>query len=102
VEGPEALGATPSESIVAASTNIKLASGLAMNEELFTNTFKVLSPSVGISAINNSHTDVATGNALVEGVSQVAQPIASPLSLVIIGMSPQDRSVILAQTKGEI
>jgi hypothetical protein len=48
-----------------------------MNEELFPTTVEVLSPPVGISAINNSHTDVATGNALVEGVSQVAQPIAS-------------------------
>jgi hypothetical protein len=77
VEGPEALGATPSDSIVAASTNIKSASGVAMNEELFPTTVEVLMPPVGISAINNLHTHVATGNALVEGVSQVAQSIAS-------------------------
>jgi hypothetical protein len=77
VEGPEALGATPPDSIVAASTTIKSAPGLAMNEELFPTTVEVLSPPVGISAINNWHTYVATGNALEEGVSQVAQPIAS-------------------------
>jgi hypothetical protein len=77
VEGPEALGATPSDFIVVASTNIKLASGLAMNEKLFPTTVEVLSPPVGTSTINNSHTDVATGNALVEGVSQLAQPISS-------------------------
>jgi hypothetical protein len=77
VEGPEVLGATPSDSIVTARTNIKSASGVAMNEDLFPTTVEVLSPPVGISAINNSHTDVATGNALGEVVSQVAHPIAS-------------------------
>jgi hypothetical protein len=77
VEGPEALGATPSDRIVAASTNIKSASGLAMDEELFPTTVEVLSPPVGTSTIDNSHTVVATGNALVQGVSQLAQPIAS-------------------------
>jgi hypothetical protein len=77
MEGPEALGATPSDSVVAASTNIKLASGLAMNEELFPTTVEFLSPPVGTSAINNSHTDVSTGNALVEGVLQLARPVAS-------------------------
>jgi hypothetical protein len=60
VEGPEALGATPSDSIVEASTNIKSAFGVAMNEELFPTTVEVLLPPVVISAINNSHTDVAT------------------------------------------
>jgi hypothetical protein len=68
VEGPEVLGATPSDSIVAASTNIKSASGLAMNKELFPTTVEVLSPPVGTSTINN---------ALIQGVSQLAQPIAS-------------------------
>jgi hypothetical protein len=77
VEGAEVLGDTPSDTIVAASTNIKSASGLAMNKELFPTTVEVLSPPVGTSTINNSHADVATGNALVEGVSQLAQPIAS-------------------------
>jgi hypothetical protein len=77
VEGPEVLGATPSDSIVAASTNIKSASGLAMNKELFPTTVEDLSPPVGTSTINNSHVVVATGNALVQGVSQLAQPIAS-------------------------
>jgi hypothetical protein len=77
MEGPDALWATPSESIVTASTNIKSASGVAMNEELFPTTVEVLTPPVGISAINNSHNHVATGNALVEGVSKVAQSIAS-------------------------
>jgi hypothetical protein len=64
------LGATHYDSIVAASTNIKLASGVAMNEELCSTTVEVLTPPVGISAINNSHTHFSTGNALVEGVSQ--------------------------------
>jgi hypothetical protein len=77
VEGPEVLGATPSDSIEAASTNIKSASGLTMNKELFPTTVEVLSPPVGTSTINNSHAVVATGNALVQGVSQLAQPIAS-------------------------
>jgi hypothetical protein len=77
MEGHEALGATPSESIVAASTNIKLASGVAINEELFPPTVDDKTPPVGISAKNNSHINVATGNALVEGVSKVAQSIAS-------------------------
>jgi hypothetical protein len=77
VEGPKVLGAAPSDSIVAASTDIKSASGLAMNKELFPTTVEVLSPPVGTSTINNSHDVVATGNALVQGVSQLAQPIAS-------------------------
>jgi hypothetical protein len=77
VEGTEALGATHSDSIVAARTNIKSASGVAMNEEMFPTKVDVLTPPVGISAINNSHTHVAMGNAFVEGVSQVAQSIAS-------------------------
>jgi hypothetical protein len=77
VEGPEVLGATPSDSIVAASANIKSASGLAMNKELFPATVEILSPPVGTSTINNSHDVVATGNALVQGVSQLSQPIAS-------------------------
>jgi hypothetical protein len=76
MEGHEALGATPSESIVAASTSIKSASGVAMNEEFFPPTVYDITPSVGISAIKNSHTHVATGNALVD-VSKVAQSIAS-------------------------
>jgi hypothetical protein len=37
----------------------------------------VLSPPVGTSTINNSPADVATANNLVEGVSQLAQPVAS-------------------------
>jgi hypothetical protein len=77
MEGPKTLEATPSESIVAASTNIKLASGVAMNEELFPTTVDDITPPVGISAINNLHPRVAKGNALVEGVSKVAQFIAS-------------------------
>jgi hypothetical protein len=77
VEGTEALGATPFDSIVAKSSNIKLASGVAMNKELFPTTVEVLTPPVGVSVINNSHTHVATCNDLVKGVSQVAQSIAS-------------------------
>jgi hypothetical protein len=76
VEVPEALGTTPYDSIVMASTNIKSASDLAMNEELFATTVEVLLPPVDTSTINNLHTVVATGNALVQGVSQLAQPIA--------------------------
>jgi hypothetical protein len=77
VEGSDVLGATPSDSIVAASTNIKSASGVAMNKELFPTTVEVLSPPVGTNTINNSHAVVAMGNALVQDVSQLAQPIAS-------------------------
>jgi hypothetical protein len=77
VEGSEVLGATPSDTIVAASTKIKSASGLAMNKELFPTTVEVLSPPVGTSTINNSPADVATGNDLEEGVSQLAQPVSS-------------------------
>jgi hypothetical protein len=77
MEGPEVLGATPSESTVAVSTNIKSASNLAMNKELFPATVEFLSPPVGTSTINNSHAVVATGNVLVQGTSQLAQPIAS-------------------------
>jgi hypothetical protein len=66
MEGHDAFGATPSESIVAVSTNIKSASGVTKNEELLPPTVDDITPSVGISAINNSHTHVATGNALVD------------------------------------
>jgi hypothetical protein len=81
MEGHEAFGATPSESIVAGSTNIKSASGVATNEELLPPTVDDITPSVGISAINNSHTHVATGNALVD-VSKVAQYIANSAVLL--------------------
>jgi hypothetical protein len=62
MEGAEVLGATPSDTIEAASTKT---------------TVEVLPPPVGTSTINNSPTDVATADALVEGVSQLAQPVAS-------------------------
>jgi hypothetical protein len=77
MEGSKALGATPSDTIVTASTKIKSASSLAINKEVFPTTVDVLSAPVGTSTINNSPTDVATANALVEGVSQLAQPVAS-------------------------
>jgi hypothetical protein len=79
VEGAEVLGATPSDTIEAASTNIKSASSLATVKEVFPNTatVEVLPPPVGTSTINNSPADVDTANALVEGVSQLAQPVAS-------------------------
>jgi hypothetical protein len=76
MEGHEAFGDTPSEIIVAGSTNIKSASGVTISEELLPPTFDDITPSVGISAINNLHTHVATGNALVD-VSKVAQYIAN-------------------------
>jgi hypothetical protein len=76
MEGQEAFGDTPSESIVAGSTNIKLAPGVTTNDELLPSTVDDITPSVGISAINDSHTHVATGNALVD-VSKVAQSIAN-------------------------
>jgi hypothetical protein len=68
MEGHEAFGATPSESI--------LASGVTTNDELLPPTVDDITPSVEISAINDSHTHVATGNALVD-VSKVAQSIAN-------------------------
>jgi hypothetical protein len=77
MERAEVLGAKPSDTIVAASTNIKSASGLAMNKEVSPTTVEVLSPPVGTSTINNSPADVVTANYLVEGVSQLAQPVAS-------------------------
>jgi hypothetical protein len=46
VEGSEVLGDTPSDTIVAASTQIKSASGLEMNKELFHTKVEVLSPQV--------------------------------------------------------
>jgi hypothetical protein len=76
MEGHETFGATPSESLVAGSTTIKSASGVTPNEELLPPTVDDITPSVGISAINNSHTHVDTGNALVD-VSKVAQSIAN-------------------------
>jgi hypothetical protein len=95
MEGREAFGAIPSESIVSVSTNIKSASGVTTNEELLPPTVDDITPSVGISAINNSHTHVATGNALVD-VSKVAQSIANsavPLdsSRQISDISPDKR-----------
>jgi hypothetical protein len=75
-EGHEAFGAIPSESIVAGSTNIKLASGVTSNDELLPPTVDNITPSVEIRAINDLHTHVATGNALVD-VSKVAQSIAN-------------------------
>jgi hypothetical protein len=77
VEGVEVLGATPSDTIETASTNIKSASSLAKVNDVFPTTVKVLLPPVGTSTINNSPADVAMDNALVEGVSQLAQPVAS-------------------------
>jgi hypothetical protein len=77
VEGANVLGATPSDTIVAESTKFKSTSGLEMDKELFSSTVEVLSPPVGTRTINNSLAGVATGNALVEGLSQLAQPIAS-------------------------
>jgi hypothetical protein len=77
VEGAEILRATPSDTIEAASTNIKSASSLEMVKEVFTTTVKVLSPPVGTSTINSSPTDVATANDLVEGVSQLSQLVVS-------------------------
>jgi hypothetical protein len=77
MEGAEVLGDTPSDTIVAASTNIKSASSLAMNKEVSPTTVELLSPPVGTSTINNSPADVATANNLVEGVSQLAQLVAS-------------------------
>jgi hypothetical protein len=77
MEGAEVLGATPYDTIVAAITNIKSASGLVMNKEVSPTTVKMLSPPVGTSTINNSPADVATATNLVAGVSQLAQPVAS-------------------------
>jgi hypothetical protein len=76
-EGAEVLGATPSDTIVAAITKIKSAPGLAMNKEVSPTTVEVLSPPVVTSTINNSPADIATANNLVEGVSQLAQPVAT-------------------------
>jgi hypothetical protein len=95
MEGHEAFGATPSEIIVAGSTNIKSASGVTANEELLPPTVDDITPSVGISAINDSHTHVATGNALVD-VSKVAQSIANSavpvdFSRQISDLSPDKR-----------
>jgi hypothetical protein len=77
VEGAEVLGSTPSDTIEAAITNIKSASSLATVNKVFPTTVEVLSPPVGTSTIHNSPADVATANTLVEGVSQLAQPVAS-------------------------
>jgi hypothetical protein len=75
-EGHEAFGAIPSKSIVAGSTNIKLTSGVTTNDELLPPTVDDVTPSVKTSAINDSHTHVATVNPLVD-VSKVAQSIAN-------------------------
>jgi hypothetical protein len=62
VEGAEVLGATPSDTIEVASTKT---------------TVEILPPPVDTSTINNSPDDVSTANSLVEGVSQLSQPVAS-------------------------
>jgi hypothetical protein len=90
-EGHEAFGAIPCESIVAGSTNIKLASGVTTNDELLPPTVDDITPSVEISAINDSHTHVATGNALVD-VSKVSQSIAN--SAVPLDSSRQISDII--------
>jgi hypothetical protein len=77
VEGAAVLGATPSDTKEAASTKIKSASSLATVNKVFPTTVEVLPPPVGTSTINNSPADVATANVFVEGVSQLAQPVAS-------------------------
>jgi hypothetical protein len=61
---------------VTGSTNITLTSGVTTNDKLLPPTDDDVTPSVETSAINNSHTHVATGNTLVD-VSKVAQSIAN-------------------------
>jgi hypothetical protein len=77
VEGSEVLGATPSDTIEAIITKTKYVSSLAKVNTVFPTTVEVMPPPVGTSTINNSPADVATANDVIEGVSQLAQPVAS-------------------------
>jgi hypothetical protein len=71
-EGHEAFEAIPSKSILAGSTNTKLTSGVKTNDKFLPPTVNDVMPAVETSTIHENHTNVATGNLLVD-VSKVAQ-----------------------------